>query len=87
MREKVIVRIKKTNDQVWRLTAGPNLQRNKPRRKRRGLRADRGRERWEAQAAGVEKLRMCSAPSRLTATPSPYQTFQRQRGWLQALSG
>lgn len=30
---------------------------------------------------------MCSVPSRLTATLSPYQTFQRQRGWLQALSG
>lgn len=33
-----------------------------------------------------KKLRMCSVPSRLTATLSPYQTFQRQRGWLQALN-
>lgn len=29
---------------------------------------------------------MPSVPSRLTATLSPYQTFQRQHGWLQALS-
>ncbi|KAK5891949.1 hypothetical protein CesoFtcFv8_012378 [Champsocephalus esox] len=27
---------------------------------------------------------MCSVPSRRTATLSPYQTFQRQPGWLQA---
>lgn len=61
-------------------SVGLKLSGNKTRRKR-GL-----GQRWEPQVA-VRKLCMCSVLLRITAMPSPYQTFQGQRGWLQALSG
>lgn len=54
---------------------------------RNGGRRATHRENEDDSGSASLKLHMCYVPSRLTATLSPYQTFQRQRGWLQALCG
>ena len=66
-----------------RLTAGPNLRRDKRKEEER---TQTGGEVGGPGSSLKSYVCVRSLPGWLLRCP-PYQTFQRQRGWLQALSG
>lgn len=69
---------KKANDQIQRPTAGVSLK-----RKREKQRTKSQRQRlWQHKFKNYN-----FSPCRLMAKLSPYQTYQRQQGWLKALNG
>lgn len=69
---------KKANDQIQRPTAGVSLM-----RKREKQRTKSQRQRlWQHKFKNYN-----FSPCRLMAKLSPYQTYQRQQGWLKALNG